>query len=155
VLSCGSAPTAATPTAPPPAVVFSVTGSAKAAQISFSNADESISILSLQVLPFTHTWSVLPAQFQGVLLTAQINTVGDTGTVRVSVSENGVEIDCKTAAAFRTQRKSITAIAGPKSFGFQRVRLARDFPLNDSIGIRSHSECVTVVVPLGAHVTSD
>ena len=85
LFSCSHPATA--PSAPPPPVAFSVTGSAKTVQISYSQPHYSISILAPQSLPFTFTWPVPPNQFQLVLLSAQITTVGDIGTVRASVSE--------------------------------------------------------------------
>lgn len=99
--SCG---TSTMPTSPAPLtqpVSFSVTGTAKTVQIDYTRPDGSIVIgTNAQTLPFTYAWLTPPAQFQLVLLSAEITTAGDTGTVRVSVSENGIETSSATATGY-------------------------------------------------------
>jgi hypothetical protein len=100
--SCGGTSTMPTSTAPPtPPVLYSVTGTAKTVEIRYTLPDSSIFISTKgQTLPFTFAWPTPPAQGQLVLLSAEITTAGDTGTVRVSVSENGIETGSDTATGY-------------------------------------------------------
>ena len=97
--SCSRSSTAPTTAVPPP-VAFSVTGSAKSVQIRYTKPESIIITGDSQTLPFTYAWLTPPNQFQLIALTATITTVGNTGTVHVSVSENGVETGSDTAIAY-------------------------------------------------------
>lgn len=100
--SCGGPSTKPTSTAPPtPPVLYSVTGTAKTVEIRYTLPDGSSVIgTNAQTLPFTYEWPTPPAQGQLVSLSAEITTAGDTGTVHVSVSENGIETGSDTATGY-------------------------------------------------------
>lgn len=95
--SCGgpSAPTAAVP-----AVVYSVTGTAATVELGYTLPDGSILIPGSPVaLPFTYTWSTAQPSAH-LLLSAQINTPGDQGSIRAAISKNGVEVGVQTVTGF-------------------------------------------------------
>jgi hypothetical protein len=84
-----------------PPFSYSVTGTAKTVEIHYTRPDYSIVIgTNGQTLPFTYTWPTPPNKDQLVLLSAEITTPGDTGSVLVSVSENGIETANATATSF-------------------------------------------------------
>jgi hypothetical protein len=81
--------------------VYSVTGTAKTVQLTYTLPDYSVIISGpSEQLPFTYTWSTPPNPFQLILLTAGISTRGDTGTVLVSVTENGIVVASDTATGY-------------------------------------------------------
>ena len=95
--SCGGrTPTAPEPT---PAVTYSVTGTAMQVTLGYTVPVGSIYIDPNVKLPFTYTWaSAQPGAH--LLLSAHIDTPGDTGNVRVSIMRNGIEIRSDTATGF-------------------------------------------------------
>jgi hypothetical protein len=81
--------------------MYSVTGTAKTVQITYSQPDYSIiGTDQSQTLPFVYKWPAPPNKFQLILLTAGITTPGDSGTVRIAVIENGVETASDVATAY-------------------------------------------------------
>ena len=98
-LSCCS-PTSPTTPGAPPAVTYSVTGTAKTVELGYTLSDGSILIpASPMTLPFTYTWPTAQPNAT-LLLSAQINTPGDQGSIRASISKNGVEAGGQTATGF-------------------------------------------------------
>ena len=98
--SCGG--TAAPSPAVPPAVTYAVTGTAKTVQLGYSdpcNALDPIVIPNSMTLPFTYTCPTVPPK-TGLLLSAQIDTPGDQGSIRAAISKNGVEVASQTATGF-------------------------------------------------------
>ena len=98
-VSCGSA---SAPTAPAvaPAVTYTVTGTAKTVELGYTLPDGSILIPSApSMLPFTYTWPTAQPSAH-LLLSAQINTPGDQGSIRASILKNGVEVGSQTATGF-------------------------------------------------------
>ncbi len=100
--SCGGTTTA--PSSTPPAVTYSVTGTAKTVQLGYSDpcftALDPIVIPSSMTLPFTYTCQTAPPTNTKLFLSAQIDTPGDQGSIRASISKNGVEVASQTATGF-------------------------------------------------------
>ena len=98
--SCGGT---TTPSSSPPAVTYSVTGTAKTITISYTNPTSAIGVIIVNqnpmALPFTYT---SPTALSGasLSLSAQIATQGDQGSIRASISKDGVEVASQTAAGF-------------------------------------------------------
>ena len=85
----------------PAPFTYSVTGTAKTVQITYSQADYSIiGTDRSQTLPFVYTWPTPPNKFQLILLGAGVTTPGDSGTVRIAVIENGVETASDVATGY-------------------------------------------------------
>ena len=72
-----------------------------AVALGYTLPDGSIRIPGAPVsLPFTYTWPTTPPPNADLLLSAQISTPGDQGSVRASISKNGVEASSQTATGF-------------------------------------------------------
>jgi hypothetical protein len=76
-----------------------VTGNAKTAEIGYTIPTGSIFVDPKRPLPFTYTWSTAKPN-DILLLSAQIDTFGDGGSVRVSISRDGTEIGSDAATGF-------------------------------------------------------
>src|SRR4051794_27397800 len=85
--SCGGT---TAPSSAPPAVTYSVTGTAKTVQLGYSDpcfgALDPIVIPNSMALPFTYTCAKTIAPNTLLLLSAQIDTPGDQGSIRASIS---------------------------------------------------------------------
>src|SRR5882762_5803080 len=98
IASCSDrTPTA--PATPPPAVFYSVTGTAKTINVGYTTPIGSIFIDPQVPLPFTYTWTSAQSGAH-LLLSAYIDTPGDLGSIRVSISKNGAEIGSDTATGY-------------------------------------------------------
>lgn len=95
--ACGHSIAPTAPTANP--VTYSATGTAKAVEISYTLPIGVIRIAPHTTLPFTFSWAVANVN-DVLLLSAQVETEGDPGTVHVSILKNGVEFLSDSAAAF-------------------------------------------------------
>jgi hypothetical protein len=98
--SCGGT---TTPSSSPPAVTYSVTGTAKTITIGYTDPTSAVgAIIVIQTpmtLPFTYT-SRTALSGASLYVSAQIATQGDQGSIRASISKDGVEVASQMATEF-------------------------------------------------------
>ena len=98
--SCGGT---TTPSSSPPAVIYSVTGTAKTITIGYTDPTSAVGTATViqtpMTLPFTYT-SQTALSGASLFISAQIDTQGDLGSIRASISKDGVEVASQTATGF-------------------------------------------------------